>query len=105
MYPASLLLSSRAIAYWYMDDGSLKWKGKSNAVRFCTDSYSEEGVTRLQDVLFERFHIETTIQRKNGKPRIATIERSYQNLAEVVLPYLHPSMYYKFPDGNKGVLN
>jgi hypothetical protein len=100
----SKLITPRAIAYWYMDDGSLKWKGNSNAVRFCTDSYSEEGVARLRKVLFDKFHLETTIQRKDGKPRIATTEKAYPILRELVLPYLYTSMYYKFPDGNKGVI-
>jgi len=98
------LLTPRAIAYWYMDDGSLKWKGNSNAVRFCTDCYSEAGIARLRKVLFEKFHLETTIQRKDGKPRIATTEKAYPILRELVLPYLHTSMYSKFPDEKKGVL-
>ena len=34
------MLSPRSIAYWYMDDGAQKWKGKSKGVRFCTDNFS-----------------------------------------------------------------
>ncbi len=37
-------LTPRAIAYWYMDDGALKWLGRSNAMRICTESFSEHGV-------------------------------------------------------------
>jgi hypothetical protein len=39
---ASLL--PRALAYWYMDDGALKWRGKSNAVRLCTDSFTIDDI-------------------------------------------------------------
>ena len=32
------LLSERAIAFWYIDDGAAKWKDKVKALSFCTDS-------------------------------------------------------------------
>jgi len=44
----SKYLTPQAIAFWYMDDGALKWQGKSNAVRFCTDSFSSEELILLQ---------------------------------------------------------
>src|SRR3569833_1426840 len=37
-------LTPTGLAYWYSDDGALKWKNRSNAVRLCTDSYSYEDV-------------------------------------------------------------
>jgi hypothetical protein len=98
------LLTPEGLAYWYMDDGALKWKGKSNAVRLCTDSFSEQNVNLLREVLKNKFQLETSIQRKDGCPRINIKERSYQTLRSLVLSYLHPNMYYKFPDGNYGVL-
>lgn len=98
------LLTPEGLAYWYMDDGALKWKGKSNAVRLCTDSFSEQNVNQLRDVLKQKFQLETSLQRKDGRPRIHIKERSYPKLRSLVLSYLHPNMYYKFPDGNYGVL-
>jgi hypothetical protein len=98
------LLTPVGLAYWYMDDGALKWKGKSNAVRLCTDSFSEQDVNLLRDVLKKKFQLETSIQRKEGRPRINIKERSYTKLRELVLEHLHPNMYYKFPDGNYGVI-
>lgn len=98
------LLTPVGLAYWYMDNGALKWRGKSNAVRLCTDSFSEQDVNLLRNVLKDKFELETSIQRKDGRPRISIKERSYPKLRELVLEHLHPNMYYKFPDGNYGVL-
>jgi hypothetical protein len=98
-------LTPRAIAYWYMDDGALKWKGKSNAVRFCTDSFLDSEIKLLVDVLQKNFNLKCSLQKKNNISRISVLESSYPQLRELILPYLLPCMYYKFPDGNYGVLN
>ena len=100
----STYLTPTAIAFWYMDDGALKWQGKSNAVRFCTDSFSHDEVILLQNAL-AKFNIETTLQKQRNTERICSKETSYEALASVITPYLIPSMYYKFPDGNKGIFH
>lgn len=35
------ILTPRAVAYMYMDDGSLKYYGHSNAMRICCESFSK----------------------------------------------------------------
>ena len=96
-------ITPRALAYWYMDDGAMKWKGKSNAVRLCTDSFSSDEVHILKASLEKNFHLKTSIQKQGSHNRICILERSYPKLKELIAPYLLPSMYYKFPDGNMGV--
>jgi len=98
-------LTPRALAYWYMDDGALKWKGKSNGVRFCTDSFKKHEVELLGEALSINFQLKVTYQKKDDILRIATSESSYFFLREAILDYLLPCMYYKFPDGKKGVYN
>ena len=44
-------VTARSIAYWYMDDGSLKWKNRSLGVRFCTDNFRKEEVIALANLL------------------------------------------------------
>jgi len=44
-------LTPKAIAYWYMDDGSIKWLGKSNAMKICTENFSFGCIERLKKVL------------------------------------------------------
>jgi len=100
-----LYLTPEALAYWYMDDGALKWQGKSNAVRLCTDSFSDPEVKLLKISLEEKFFLKCSIQKKNNISRISILEESYPKLKTLILPFLLPCMYYKFPDGNKGVMN
>lgn len=99
------LLTEQALAYWYMDDGALKWRGKSNAVRLCTDSFSPFEIRLLKSLLEEKFLLKVSIQKKDNIERLCILEESYPKLKELILPYLIPSMYYKFPDGNKGVFD
>jgi len=104
-----LFLTPKAIAYWYMDDGALKWKGKSNAMRICTESFSEEGVNRLQNALKNRYGIETTKVTKTNNNvfvgyRIGINEANSTKFRELIQPYLIDCMKYKVSDGNKGQL-
>lgn len=96
-------LTGPALAYWYMDDGALKWKGRSNAVRLCTDSFSNEDVNILLKALENKFQLKVSLQKKNGILRISILEESYPILKKIITPFLLPCMYYKFPDGNNGV--
>lgn len=97
-------LTPVALAYWYMDAGALKWKGHSNAVRLCTDSFSKSDVELLKSALEINFNLKCSIQLKNNLSRISILEESYPELKSLILPHLLPCMYYKFPDGNNGVL-
>jgi hypothetical protein len=113
-----------------MDDGSLKWKNKSNAMRICTESFSEIGVKRLQKALKNLYNIDTQLTRKtNGwagralpalpgpgwqSPagparkfvgyRLAINEQNSTAFRELIKPYLVDCMRYKVSDGNKGHL-
>lgn len=96
-------LTPTALAYWYMDDGALKWAGRSNSVRLCTDSFSETEVKILTNALESKFELKTSLQKKNNILRIAILEESYFKLKSLIAEELVPCMYYKFPDGNKGI--
>jgi hypothetical protein len=103
------LLTPRAIAYWYMDDGSLKWKKKSNAMRICTESFSDDGVKRLQKALKKLYNIDTQLTRKTNNQkfvgyRLAINEQNSTAFRELIQPYLVDWMRYKVSDGNKGHL-
>lgn len=103
------ILTPAAIAYWYMDDGSLKWLGKSNAMRICTESFSKEGVQRLQKALKKLYNIETQQIRKTNSQkligyRLAINEENSAAFRELIRPHLINPMGYKVSDGNKGHL-
>lgn len=103
-------LTARAVAYWYMDDGSLKHIGQSNGMRICTESFSVEGVKRLQNALENSFGIETNLTRKNKNNnqlvgyRIGIPERSSAAFCQLIEPFLVDCMKYKVSDGNRGHL-
>lgn len=103
------MLTPRAIAYWYMDEGALKWLGHSNAMRICTESFSLVGVNRLQKALRICYNIETTLTKKTVKGcligyRISIPEASSASFRELIRPYLIDCMKYKVSDGNRGYL-
>ena len=89
-------LKSWSIAYWYMDDGAEKWKGKSLKVRFCTDNFENKEVLRLGQVLQEEYTLKTSLQKKGKGWRLYISTSSYSTLGKVVFPYIVPSMLYKF---------
>lgn len=97
-------LTPRAIAYMYMDDGGLKWKGHSNAMRICTESFSVDGVILIQKVFKNKFNIDTTLTSKTltdgtvGK-RISIPEKSSGRFRELIQDFLIDCMKYKVSDG------
>lgn len=107
--PIEKILTPRAIAYWYMDDGSLKWLGNSNAMRICTESYNDHGVRRLKKALKTIYDIETQLTRKTNQGvlvgyRLAINERNSQPFRQLIEPYLIDCMRYKVSDGSQGHL-
>ena len=89
-----------SIAYWYMDDGAQKWKFKSLAVRFCTDNFLYQDVKLLLNVLSNTYDLKVSLQKKNTKYRIYISSYSYNCLKQLIYPFLHKSMLYKFPTIN-----
>lgn len=102
-------LTPRAIAYMYMDDGGLKWKGHSNAMRICTESFSVDGVILIQKVFKHKYNIDTTLTSKTlsdgtvGK-RISIPEKSSERFRELIQEFLVDCMKYKVSDGHKSHL-
>lgn len=102
-------LTPRAIAYMYMDDGSLKWSGHSNAMRICTESFSVDGVKLIQKVFKNKYNIDTNLEKKTLSDgtfgqRISIPEKSSEKFRELIQEYLVDCMKYKVSDGDKGHL-
>ena len=91
------LLKPRSVAYWYMDDGAQKWKGKTKAVRFCTDGFLHSDVKVLADLLAKTYKLETSLEKKGKHRRVYVSAKSHSLLKELIYEFLIPSMYYKFP--------
>ena len=107
-------LTPTALACFYMDDGALKWLGKSNSMlsstrTICTESFSLEGVERLKKALEKLYNIKTKLSKKTLKDgkigyRIEIPEASSRAFTELISPFLVDPMQYKVSDGNCGHL-
>jgi recombination protein RecA len=110
-------LTPRAVAYWYMDDGSLKSKRRSNAMRISTEGFKPEEVSRLRNALRSNFNIETAAHKKHKTAVVNGVEtkiyigdliyipeKSSSAFRELIKPYLIDCMRYKVSDGNYGTL-
>lgn len=103
------MLTPRALAIMYQDDGALKWLGHSNAMRICTESFSDEGNERLVEAIKNNFNVFVKLEARRNRgvligQRISIPERSSKAFVEIIKPYLIDCMKYKVSDGNYGHL-
>lgn len=89
-------LTARSIAYWFMDDGSIK-SHESKGVIFNTQGFVTNDVERLIDVLHKGFGLEATVRKQEDGPQIYVSGNSYERFREIVDPHVIPSMRYKIP--------
>lgn len=89
-------LTARGLAYWFMDDGSIKSK-QSKGVLFNTQGFAEQDIAKLIKVLREKFGLEAKQRRQPEGQQIYISGRSYERFRALVEPYLIPQMRYKLP--------
>jgi predicted ribonuclease YlaK len=94
-------IDARALAIWFMDDGSTV-QGKFNAATLWTCSFDHESNLKLCKMLEERFQIQCRAQDVNASHayrHIVLTASGYRRLCEVIAPWVHDSMAYKIhPD-------
>lgn len=86
-------LSPLALAIWIQDDG-----GKaSSGLKICTNSFTYEEVKFLAEVLKDKYGFKVTVNKAGALNQYVLYfsKNSMGDLAKVVKPYMHPSMYYK----------
>ena len=89
-------LSPRGLAYWFMDDGSMK-SSQSKAVIFNTQGYELSDVERLAGVLVSHFQLAAKLRRQSDGWQIFVSGRSFERFGELVDPFVIPEMRYKLP--------
>jgi RNA ligase (TIGR02306 family) len=95
--PKGLILGPIALAYWYMDDGSLSHSDKQeDRAAFATCGFSEESVNNLLDSLTLN-GIKGVKYQADGYWRIRLNRDAAEIFFTIVAPYIHPSMRYKLP--------
>ena len=96
-------LTPRALAYWYMDDGSMK-STQSKGVLLNTQSFSHAEVQLLCNVLTKKFNLycwptkqSFVSKQKNNQYQIYISGKSYETLRDCIYGFIIPDMVYKFP--------
>jgi len=94
-------LSPIAFAYWFINDGDQKWKGRSTAVRISTNSFTKQECCLLENALISRYNVKVTVQ-KADIPKLNIQQyclyicsKSFTTLKNIGTPV--PSMAYKMP--------
>ena len=89
-------LSPKALAYWYMDEGSIKSK-ESKGVILNTQGFTKREVVDLSDVLKVNFKIDAWERKQKDGYQIYISGKSYETFLETVEKWILPSMKYKIP--------
>lgn len=93
-------LTPQSIAYWFMDDGSIK-SSQSKAVILNTQGFNQSEVVRLSNIIKDRFDLETSVRKQKDGYQIFISGRSYGRFMELVSPYIVAGMQYKLPAARK----
>lgn len=90
------LLSERNLAYWFMDDGSIKSK-ESKGVILNTQGFTAYEVNKLALILKEKFNLDAWKRKQKDGFQIYISGYSYEKFLEIVDKWIIPSMRYKIP--------
>ena len=93
-------LTARSVAYWFMDDGSVKSR-ESKGVLFNTQGFVENDVGLLIDALRSCFDLEATGRRQKDGLQIYVSGKSFERFRDIVDPFMIASMRYKIPSDRK----
>ena len=92
----TIMADPLAVAVWFMDDGNAYTSYDiTRGYHLNTQSFSEEENGEIVALFAKLWKIECTIQKNNGKHRIFVRSRSMNAFADLVRPFVLPSMKYK----------
>lgn len=90
------MLTPRGLAFWFMDDGSIKSK-ESKGILLNTQGFSESCVQRLIQVLQGKFDLQCQKREQKDGFQIYISGQSFEKFVELVDPYIISEMRYKIP--------
>ena len=83
------------LAYWYMDDGSLK-SAKTKALKICISQFKPKEIQILVDCLNKKHNLNCKMYKWRSSFRIY-IPNDNNNFSNLIRKYVVPSMEYKLP--------
>lgn len=93
-------LTPRSLAYWYMDNGSMK-SSQSKGVILNTQCFERNDVYRLIDVLNDQFILKAKLREQKDGYQIYVSGSSLEVLTNWIEPYLISEMRYKLPTARR----
>ena len=93
-------LTPRGLAYWYMDDGSMK-SAQSKGVLFNTQGFQRPDIERLIEVLEGRFGLQATIRSQSDGWQIYVSGNSFERFLDLVNQYVIEEMRHKLPHARR----
>lgn len=89
-------LTPKALAFWYMDDGSVKSEESKGAI-FNTQGFQLVEIERLCLVLNDVFELQAKPRKQKDGYQIYVSGKSFEVFSHLVAPYLIEEMRYKLP--------
>lgn len=89
-------LTPQALAVWFMDHG-----GKvSSGLKIATNNFTFDEINTLAKILRDKYNLEVSVIKAGAlyQYNLYISKSSMKKLVEIIEPYLHPSMKYKFYD-------
>jgi len=77
-------LTARALAYWFMDDGT----STKGTYQFCTDCFSVKEQQLLQKALLKNFNIRVNVTKYKKTHRLTLLAESRETFISVIKPYI-----------------
>jgi hypothetical protein len=84
-----------SLAFWFMDDGS-KASKRSLGFILCTHNFTQCDVNLLSSTINFKYNLNSEV-RKDRKYFVIYIPgESRQRFINLIKPFMHPEMFYKF---------
>lgn len=77
-------LTPRALAYWFMDDGT----STEGSYQFCTDCFTLKEQNLLKDALLKNFNIHVNVVKYKKTYRLTLLVKSRETFINVIQPYI-----------------
>ena len=87
------VLTPRAVAYWYMDDGN--WDQRCNRYRFNTQSFVYADISILKAALKRNFNLDTSFEKDRTFYLLRIQPHCNLAFCELIKPYILASFEYK----------
>lgn len=88
-------LTPRAVAYWFMDDGTYNYNRNTKNYLFSTQGFQQHEVKTLCDALKTCFGISANVHKDGDKYRIYVNANSSSSLIELIDPFILDTFRYK----------